>query len=87
LLKNCPHPAIYPVKIVEEFIKLLTRPGDVVLDPFVGSGSTAVAAFQNQRVYVGFDISEEYCLYAQKRLSRIRHQLALWENNDAANSD
>jgi len=82
-LKNCPHPAIYPVKIVDEFIKLLTRKGDVVLDPFVGSGSTAVAAFQNERIYIGFDISEEYCLYAQKRLSSVKHQLSLWEKSNA----
>lgn len=85
-LKNCPHPAIYPVKIVDEFIKLLTQKGDVVLDPFVGSGSTAVSAFQNERVYIGFDISEEYCLYAQKRLSGVKHQLALWEGNNAENA-
>lgn len=85
-LKNCPHRAIYPVKIVEEFIKLLTQKGDVVLDPFMGSGSTAVAAFQNGRVYIGFDISNEYCLYAQKRLSSVTHQLSLWEKYSAANS-
>ena len=85
-LKNCPHPAIYPVKIVDEFIKLLTQKGDLVLDPFVGSGSTAVAAFQNERIYIGFDISEEYCLYARKRLSSVKHQLSLWERNNAANT-
>jgi site-specific DNA-methyltransferase (adenine-specific) len=85
-LKNCPHPAIYPVKIVDEFIKLLTQKGDIVLDPFVGSGSTAVSAFQNERVYIGFDISEEYCLYAQKRLSSVKHQLSLWERNNAENA-
>lgn len=82
-LKNSPHPAIYPVKIVDEFIKLLTQKGDVVLDPFVGSGSTAVAAFQSERIYIGFDISEEYCLYAQKRLSSVKHQLSLWEQSNA----
>jgi site-specific DNA-methyltransferase (adenine-specific) len=82
-LKNCPHPAIYPVKIVDEFIKLLTEKGDVVLDPFVGSGTTAVAAFQNERVYIGFDISEEYCNYARKRLSSVKHQLSLWERSNA----
>lgn len=85
-LKNCPHPAIYPLKIVDEFIKLLTQKGDVVLDPFVGSGSTAVAAFQNERIYIGFDISEEYCLYAQKRLSSVKHQLSLWARSNAANA-
>jgi site-specific DNA-methyltransferase (adenine-specific) len=83
-LKNCPHPAIYPVQIVEEFIRLLTKRGDIVLDPFVGSGSTAVAAFKTERVYIGFDISQEYCDYAQKRISGIKHQLSLWErSNDA----
>lgn len=86
-LKSCPHPAIYPVKIVDEFIKLLTQKGDVVLDPFVGSGSTAVAAFQNERTYIGFDISAEYCLYAQNRLSSVKHQLSLWEKNNAANAN
>lgn len=86
-LKNCPHPAIYPVKIVDEFINLLTEKGDVILDPFVGSGSTAVAAFQNERVYIGFDISEEYCLYAQKRVSSVKHQLSLWERDNAADAD
>lgn len=83
-LKNCPHPAIYPVRIVEEFIKLLTQKGDIVLDPFVGSGSTAVAAFKTERVYIGFDISQEYCDYAQKRISGIKHQLSLWEQYNEA---
>ncbi|MBL8098655.1 MAG: site-specific DNA-methyltransferase [Anaerolineales bacterium] len=82
-IKNNPHPAIYPVKIVDEFIKLLTQKGDIVLDPFIGSGSTAVSAFQNERVYIGFDLSEEYCAYAQKRLSSVKHQLSLWERNNA----
>ncbi len=85
-LKNCPHPAIYPVKIVDEFIKLLTKKGDIVLDPFVGSGSTAVAAFQNERIYIGFDISEEYCSFAQKRVNSVKHQLSLWEKNDTENT-
>lgn len=80
-LKNCPHPAIYPVKIVEELIKLLTQKGDIVLDPFVGSGSTAVAAFQNERDYIGFDISEEYCHFARERLSNVKHQFSLWEES------
>ncbi len=74
-LKSCPHPAIYPVKIIEEFLKLLTEEGDVVMDPFIGSGSTAVAASLNERVYIGFDISMEYCSYAQKRLSFIQRKL------------
>lgn len=76
-LKNCPHPAIYPVRIVEEFLRLLTKPGDIVVDPFIGSGSTAVAAIQQQRNYIGFDISEEYCDYARKRVSSLKYQFRL----------
>lgn len=85
-LKNCPHPAIYPVKIVDEFIRLLTEKGDIVLDPFVGSGSTVVSAFQNQRHYIGFDISQDYCQYAQRRVSSIKHQLSLWERNNGTDT-
>ncbi len=77
-VKNCPHPAIYPVQIIEEFLHLLTKPGNIVLDPFVGSGSTAVAAIKQQRVYIGFDISQEYCQFARERLQNLTHQLKLW---------
>jgi site-specific DNA-methyltransferase (adenine-specific) len=87
-IKNCPHPAIYPVKIIEELIKLLTREGDIVLDPFLGSGSTAVAAVQNNRQYIGFEISQEYCNFAKERLENlstpkppVKDQLAFWENH------
>lgn len=76
-LKNCPHPAIYPVRIVEEFLRLLTKPGDIVLDPFVGSGSTAVASLKQQRVFIGFDINPEYCEYAQARLVALAYQPSL----------
>ncbi len=86
-IKNCPHPAIYPVKIIAELIKLLTREGDIVLDPFLGSGSTAVAAVQNKRQYIGFEISQEYCDFARQRLENLstskpiaKQQLAFWEN-------
>lgn len=78
-LKNCPHPAIYPVQVVKEFLNLLTKPDDVVLDPFVGSGSTAVAAKQLNRVYIGFDLNPAYCDYANARLNEMRFQYMLLE--------
>jgi site-specific DNA-methyltransferase (adenine-specific) len=68
-VKGCPHPAIYPVGIVQEFLRLLTRPGDVVLDPFMGSGSTAVACLEFGRHYIGYEISPQYCAFARQRLS------------------
>ncbi len=67
-IKRCKHPAIYPVKIVEGFLHLLTRPGDVVLDPFIGSGSTAVACKKLGRHFIGYDLNPEYCEYARNRV-------------------
>ena len=73
-IKGIKHPAIYPVKIVEEFLHLLTRSGDVVLDPFIGSGSTAVACKQLGRYFIGYDINPEYCEYAQNRVETITNE-------------
>lgn len=68
-VKGNKHPAIYPVEVVEEFLHLLTRPGSLVLDPFMGSGSTAVACKKLGRHYIGYDINATYCEDAQKRIS------------------
>ena len=73
-IKGIRHPAIYPVKIVEEFLYLLTRPGDVVLDPFIGSGSTAVACKQLGRYFIGYDINPEYCEYARNRVETMTNE-------------
>ena len=78
-VKGCMHPAIYPVYIVQELLKLLTRRGDVVLDPFVGSGSTAEACKRSERHYIGFDLNPEYCQYATERVSNLTHQSTLTE--------
>lgn len=68
-VKGNKHPAIYPVEVVEEFLHLLTPIGALVLDPFVGSGSTAVACKKLGRHYIGYDINPEYCEDAQRRIS------------------
>lgn len=73
-IKGIKHPAIYPVKIVEEFLYLLTRPGDIVLDPFIGSGTTAVACKELGRHFIGYDINPEYCQYAQNRVKAMIHE-------------
>ncbi len=72
--KRVGHPAPFPVALAERVIRLYSYVGDVVLDPFMGSGTTAVAAVQNQRHYVGFDISEEYCTLATTRINAIQCQ-------------
>ena len=67
-LKGNKHPAIYPVEIVEEFLHLLTPTGALVLDPFMGAGSTAVACKRLGRHYIGYDINAEYCEDARQRV-------------------
>ena len=67
---NKNHSAVFPVALPTWFIKLFTQPGDVVLDPFLGSGSTSAAALTLGRHYIGVDISAEYVELANSRLSK-----------------
>lgn len=68
-IKGNKHPAVYPVSLIEQFIKLLTPVGAVILDPFSGSGSTAIAAKRLQRHFIGVEIDPEYHAYSMKRLN------------------
>ncbi len=63
------HPAPFPVALPRRLIELYTYKGDLVLDPFIGSGSTAVAASRSGRHYVGFDTDETYIELANNRLA------------------
>ena len=62
------HPAPFPIELPRRCIELYTFAGDVVLDPFNGSGTTCVAAKQTGRTYIGVDLSSEYCQIAEERL-------------------
>jgi DNA modification methylase len=63
------HPAPFPVELPYRLIQLFTFRGDVVLDPFMGSGSTAIAAINSGRKYVGYEIDPEYIHLAEERLA------------------
>ena len=65
---NKKHSAVFPVGLPSWFIRLFTQPGDLVLDPFLGSGSTAVAAQSLGRAYLGVEINSEYVKLAEERL-------------------
>ncbi len=68
------HPAPFPPALVERLIHLYTFVGDVVLDPFMGSGSTAIAAVMTSRRFVGYEISPEYVDIANQRIAEIRQK-------------
>ena len=66
--KRVNHPAPFPVELPRRLIQLYTFKNDIVIDPFVGSGSTCVAAVRTERNYIGVDNSEEYVDNSRKRL-------------------
>ena len=66
--KRIGHPAPFPIELPHRLINLYTYEGDVVLDPFCGSGTTCIAAAQNKRNYIGYDIEEKYIQLSRNRL-------------------
>jgi len=62
------HPATFPNQLPIDFIKCFCPPDGIVLDMFVGSGTTTIAARNNERNYIGIDISQEYCSLCEIRL-------------------
>ena len=76
-IKGGRHPAVYPEYIIIQFINLLTKEDDIVLDPFIGSGTTALACKKLNRHYIGFEINPEYCEYAEERLNSIESQIIM----------
>ncbi|MFX1473952.1 MAG: DNA methyltransferase [Promethearchaeota archaeon] len=68
------HPALFPVALVKRLLDIYTRPGDVVFDPFMGVGSTLVAAQELKRQGVGFEISSEFISLAKQRLQNCSNQ-------------
>ena len=67
--KRIGHPAPFPIELPHRLINLYSYEGDVVLDPFCGSGTTCIAALQNKRNYIAYDINEDYIKLSQKRIS------------------
>ncbi|MEM1688936.1 MAG: site-specific DNA-methyltransferase [Candidatus Hadarchaeales archaeon] len=65
------HPTPKPKHFIREILRMFTKEGDLILDPFIGSGSTAVACKQLNRRFIGFEINEKYCQLANRRLSSL----------------
>ena len=66
------HPAIFPEKLVEDQMKTWTNEGDVVYDPFMGSGTTGKISVLLKRNWIGSEISKEYCDIAEKRIGKYK---------------
>lgn len=77
--ENHVHPATFPVGLPQFFINLMTETGDVVLDPFMGSGTTGVASGKAGRDFIGIEISEEYCKIAEERIQKETNQISVFE--------
>jgi DNA modification methylase len=72
------HPTQKPTPVVEPWVKYLSREGDVVLDPFAGSGTTCLLARKNNRKYIGIEIDPKYIDIAEKRIEKIPEKLDRW---------
>lgn len=75
--RSTKHRAAFPVLLPQTLIHYLAPQGGVILDPFLGSGTTAIAAIKEDRHYIGFEINEEYFYDAEKRIKEEKSQLKL----------
>lgn len=71
------HPAPFPEELPNRFIQLYSFKDDVILDPFIGSGTTGLVALKCERRFVGYDISEEYIKLANNRINAFKNQTVM----------
>jgi site-specific DNA-methyltransferase (adenine-specific) len=72
------HPAVFPEKLAADQINSWSNEGDAVLDPFMGSGTTAVACIKEKRHFIGFELNKEYYDKACLRIDAVKRQLTLF---------
>jgi site-specific DNA-methyltransferase (adenine-specific) len=72
------HPAPFPVELPYRLIQLYSFKDDVILDPFIGSGTTGIAAIKSERKYLGYELNDEYVKVAQKRLKILQSQACMF---------
>jgi len=77
--KKVGHPAPFPIELPYRLTQLYTFNGDVVLDPFMGSGASAIAALELERKFVGYEIDKKYCQLADKRIADFLKQGNLFD--------
>ncbi|WXK23482.1 site-specific DNA-methyltransferase [Mycetohabitans endofungorum] len=77
------HPTQKPLEIIERMVLSSCPPGGLVLDPFMGSGTTAVACARHQRRFVGYEINPEYCALARRRLAALEADRAILDETSS----
>ena len=80
------HPTVKPLDLMRYLCRLVTPPGGLILDPFLGSGTTAVAAVHEGFHYLGFEINPTYCADAERRIAEARQEIAAPRPNKRGNS-
>ncbi|MCF5913867.1 MULTISPECIES: DNA-methyltransferase [Aeromonas] len=75
--ERAPHPAQFPLELINRLMKGFSNEEDIVLDPFLGSGTTAESSIINGRYVIGIEINKEYLLYAKNRLQRRKDDISL----------
>ena len=92
MAENTAHPTQKPEKLIAKIMLASSNPGDIVFDPFLGSGTVSVVAKKLKRSYCGIELNEEYCLWAEKRLLMAEQDTSIqgysdgvfWERNTFA---
>ena len=74
--KRIGHPAPFPEELPNRLIKLFSFTNDIVIDPFMGSGTTAIAAIKNNRNFVGYEINKEYINLANNRILNLKEKIS-----------
>lgn len=77
-LERTPHPAQFPLDLINRIVLGFSNPGDFVLDPFIGSGTVALACLEHGRRVLGFEINPTYCHYAEERIERLLVDKRSW---------
>jgi len=72
--QNNTHPTIKPIALIEHLVRLFSKEGALVVDTFLGSGTTAIACKNTNRRCLGIELNEEYCTIAKKRLETIKNE-------------
>ena len=74
------HPTVKPVSLIKYLVTLVTPPDGVCLDPFMGSGTTAVACINTKRNYIGFELDKDYYKVAKERIEAVKNQVSMFAN-------